>query len=136
MVFTILAEFHVPTKDVTELAFGVGCAPIHRVHLDGMPVGHMLVDGGTSINILSLSLFKKLSHIEGDLERTNLSLSGFAVDPMEAKGIIYKELIVRSKTVPMPFFVVDVKGCYNMLLGRDWIHTNECVPSTLHQCII
>jgi hypothetical protein len=23
-----------------------------------------------------------------------------------------------------------------VLLGRDWIHTNECVPSTLHQCVI
>jgi hypothetical protein len=29
-----------------------------------------------------------------------------------------------------------VKGCYNVLLIRDWIHTNECVPSTLHQCVI
>jgi hypothetical protein len=23
-----------------------------------------------------------------------------------------------------------------VLLGRDWIHANECVPSTLHQCMI
>jgi hypothetical protein len=23
-----------------------------------------------------------------------------------------------------------------MLLRRDWIHANECVPSTLHQCVI
>jgi hypothetical protein len=23
-----------------------------------------------------------------------------------------------------------------VLLGRDWIHTYECVPSTLHQCVI
>jgi hypothetical protein len=38
--------------------------------------------------------------------------------------------------VPTTFLVVDVKGCYNVLLGRDWIHTNDCVPSTLHQCII
>jgi hypothetical protein len=38
--------------------------------------------------------------------------------------------------VPTTFFVVDMKGRYNVLLGWDWIHTNECVPSTLHQCII
>jgi hypothetical protein len=38
--------------------------------------------------------------------------------------------------VPTTFFVVDVKGHYNMLLKWDWIHANECVPSTLHQCII
>jgi hypothetical protein len=105
-------------------------------HLDGTPIRHMLVDGGASVNILPLSLFKKLGHIKGDLKRTNLSLSGFAGDPMEAKGIICKELTVRSKTVPMAFFVVDVKGRYNVLLGQDWIHANECVSSTLHQCKI
>jgi hypothetical protein len=77
-----------------------------------------------------------LDHVKGDLKRTNLSLSGFAGDPMEAKGIIYKEITVGSKTVPTAFFVVDVKGCYNVLLERDWIHTNERVPSTLHQCVI
>jgi hypothetical protein len=38
--------------------------------------------------------------------------------------------------VPTAFFVVDMKGCYNMLLGWDCIHANECVSSTLHQCII
>jgi hypothetical protein len=104
--------------------------------LDGTPIGHMLIDGGTSINILPLSLFVKLGHVEGDLKHTNLSLSGFAADPTEAKGIICLELMVGSKTMPMAFFVVDVKGRYNMLLGWDWIHANECVPSTLHQCII
>jgi hypothetical protein len=38
------------------------------------------VNGGASINILPLSLFKKLGHVEGDLKRTNLSLSGFVGD--------------------------------------------------------
>jgi hypothetical protein len=44
--------------------------------------------------------------------------------------------MVGSKTVPTAFFVVHVKGHYNVLLGRNWIHANECVPSTLHQCVI
>jgi hypothetical protein len=79
----------------------------------------MLVDGGASVNILSLSLFKKLGHIKSDLKRTNLSLSGFVGDPTEDKGIICKELTVGSNTVPTAFFMADVKGCYNMLLGRD-----------------
>jgi hypothetical protein len=83
-----------------------------------------------------LSLLKKLGHVEGDLKRTNLSLSGFAGDRTEAKGIICNDLMVGSKTVPMAFFGVDMKGHYNVLLGRDRIHTNECVPSTLHQCVI
>jgi hypothetical protein len=150
MVFTILAEFCVPMKDITELALGVEHAVFEKPenpgahmkllfiqrHLDGSPIGQMLVDGGASINILPLSLFKKLNHVEGDVKRTNLSLSGFAGDPTEAKGIIYKHVMVGSKTVPMAFFMVDMKGRYNVLLRQDWIHANECVPSTLHQCVI
>ena len=34
------------------------------------------------------------------------------------------------------FFVIDGKGSYSLLLGRDWIHANCCVPSTMHQCLI
>jgi hypothetical protein len=60
-----------------------------------------------------------LGHIEGDLKHINLSLSGFVGDPTEAKGVIYKEVVVGCKTVPTAFFVADVNGCYNVLLGRD-----------------
>jgi hypothetical protein len=150
MVFTIPVEFHALAEDVVELTLSVGRAVFEKPenpgvhmkplliwgHLDGMPIGHMLVDGGASINILPLSLFKTLGHVEGGLKRTNLSFSGFVGDPTEAKGIICKELTAGSKTMHMAFFVVDVKGCYNMLLGRDWIYANECVTSTLHQCVI
>jgi hypothetical protein len=38
--------------------------------------------------------------------------------------------------VPTAFFMVDLKGRYNVLLGWYWIHTNEFVSSTLHQCVI
>jgi hypothetical protein len=145
LVFTILAELHAPV-DITELMLGAGCVVFEKPgkpgahmkplfiqgHLDGTPIGHMLVDGGASINILPMSLFKKLGHVKGDLKCTNLSLSGFAGDSTEDKGIICKELTVGSKTMPMAFFVVDMKGCYNVPLGQDWVHANECVPSTLH----
>jgi hypothetical protein len=133
MVFTIPTEFHVLTEDITELSLGDEYAVFEKLensgahmkplfiwgHLDGTPVGHMLMGGGASVNILSLSLFKKLGHNEDGLKRTNLSLNGFAGDPTEAKGIICKELTVGRKTVHMAFFVVDIKGCYNVLLRQD-----------------
>jgi hypothetical protein len=49
---------------------------------------------------------------------------------------VSKELPIGSKAMPIAFFVVDVKGWYNMLLGRDWIYANGCVPSMLHQCLM
>jgi hypothetical protein len=90
-----------------------------RGHLDGRPVRHMMVDGRASINIMPFIVFKQLGHADGDLKRTNLILSGFSGEPAEAHGIISKELTIGSKTMPTPFFVVDVRGRYNFLLGRD-----------------
>jgi hypothetical protein len=96
----ILVEFHAPMEDVVELALGAERVVFEKLenlgahmktlfirgHLDGTPIGHMLVDGAATVNILLLSLFNKLGHVEGDLIRTNLSLSGYAGDPTEAKG--------------------------------------------------
>jgi hypothetical protein len=130
MAFMIPVEFCALVEDVIELVLGAEHAMFKRPenlgphmkplfirgHLDGTPIGHMLIDGGASVKILLLSLFKKLGHIEGDLKCTTLSLSGFAGDPMEAKEIICRELTVGSKIVSTAFFVVDVKGRYNVLL--------------------
>jgi hypothetical protein len=69
-------------KDVAKLALGAGRAVFEKPenpgaymkplfiqgHLNGTPIGHMPVDGGASINIFPLSLFKKLGHIEGDFK--------------------------------------------------------------------
>jgi hypothetical protein len=68
--------------------------------------------------------------------RTNMTLSGFSGEASDTKGIISKELMVDSKMILTAFFMVDVKGKYKVLLGRDWIHVNGCVPSTLHQCVM
>ena len=57
-----------------------------------------------------------------------------AVSP--AKGAICVDLTIGSKTLPTTFFVINGKGSYSMLLGRDWIHANCCIPSTMHQCVI
>jgi hypothetical protein len=67
--------------------------------------------------------------------RTNTNLSAFTGDVTEAKGVMSIELMVGSKTLATVFFVVDVRGWYNLLSGRDWIHATGCMSSTLHQCL-
>ena len=41
-----------------------------------------------------------------------------------------------AKLCRLYFFVIDGKGTYNLLLGRDWIYANCCVPSTMHQSLV
>jgi hypothetical protein len=55
---------------------------------------------------------------------------------MEAKGVVSMELTIGSKSLATAFFVVEVQGNYSVILGRDWIHANHCIPSTLHQFLI
>jgi hypothetical protein len=51
---------------------------------------------------------------------------------MEARDVISMELTVGSKSLTIAFFIVEVQGNYSIILDRDWIHTNNCIPSTLH----
>jgi hypothetical protein len=68
--------------------------------------------------------------------RTNLTLNGVGGNPMEARGVVSMELTVGSKPFAIVFFVVEVQGNYSVILDRDWIHANHCIPSTLHQFLI
>jgi hypothetical protein len=96
----------------------------------------MLVDGGAAVNLMPYSVFKKLGREDDDLVKTNLTLNGVGGNPMEARGVISMELTVGSKSLATAFFVVEVQGNYSVILGRDWIHANRCIPSTLHQFLI
>jgi hypothetical protein len=55
---------------------------------------------------------------------------------MEARGVVSMELTVGSKFLATTFFTVEVQGNYSVILGRDWIHANHFIPSTLHQFLI
>src|ERR1041385_8605070 len=97
----------------------------------------MLVDGGAVVNLVPYSVFKKLGLSEAGLIKTNMVLNGFeGKEKTEAKGVMYVELTVGSKTLATAFFVAEVHGNYNVILGRDWVHANQCVPSIMHQFLI
>jgi hypothetical protein len=105
-------------------------------HIDGKPNSRMLVDGGVAVNLMSYSIFKKHGREDDKLMKTNLMLNGMGGNPMEARGVISLELIVGSKSLATVFFVIEVQDNCNVILGRDWIHANRCIPSTLHQFLI
>jgi hypothetical protein len=81
-------------------------------------------------------MLHQLGRSTGDLVKTNVTLSDFNCQTSEAQGVLNVDLTVGSKTVPTSFFIVNSKSTYTVLLGRDWIHANCCIPSTMHQCLI
>ena len=97
----------------------------------------MLVDGGAIVNLMPYSLYKKLGGTDEELIKTNMTVSGVGGgDLIGAKGVASMELTVGSKTLATAFFVSEVQGNFSLILGRDWIHANQCVPSSLHQFLI
>lgn len=69
--------------------------------------------------------------------KTNMMLSGIGSgSSIKAKGVMYVELTIGTKTLVAAFFVAEVEGHYSLILGRDWIHVNQCITSTLHQMLL
>jgi hypothetical protein len=106
-------------------------------HINGILVHSMLVDSGTIVNLMPYPLYKKLGGTDDELIKTNMTITGVGGgEPIPARGVANMELTIGSKTLATAFFVADVQGSYNLVLGRDWIHANRCVPSSLHQFLI
>ena len=87
--------------------------------VDGKPMNKMLVDGGASINLISYTTFCKLGKGPGDLMETDMMLKDFGGNVSKTRGAINIELTIGSKTLLTTFFVIDGKGSYSLLLGRD-----------------
>jgi hypothetical protein len=154
MVFVLLVEFYAQGREELPVAqHDLGSRPVIfekprgknykdlkalylKGYVNGQPVYKMLVNIGAAVNIMPYSVLRRLGHSTGDLIKTNVMLSDFNGQTSEAQGVLNVDLTVGSKTVPTSFFVVNSKSTYTVLLGRDWIHANCCIPSTMHQCLI
>jgi hypothetical protein len=128
----MMAVFEKPTDDERQHLKAL----FVKGRVDGQPVSKILIDGGAAINIMPYVMYRKLGKGDHDLTKTDMMLKDFEGNVSPAKGAVCVELTIGSKTLPTTFFVINGKGTYNLLLGRDWIHDNCCVPSTMHQCLV
>ena len=111
--------------------------PLHvKGFINGKLVNNMLVDNGTTVNLMTYSLYKKLGGSDEELIKTKRTVKGAGENSISAKGFALMKLTIGSKTLATIFFVVEVQVSYSLILGREWIHGNQCVPSSLHQFLI
>jgi hypothetical protein len=154
MVFVLPPEFYASDRKelpVAQLDFGLWPiifekpreknykhlkAPYLKGYINGHPVNKMLIDTGVEVNIMPYSVLRQLGRSAEDLIKTNVTLSDFSGQALEAQGILNVDLTVGSKTVLTSFFIVSSKSTYTVLLRRDWIHAKRCIPSMMHQCLI
>ena len=122
MVYYLPVEFCAigEEEDVAQLDFGPKNAifekakeqvkhlkPLYlKVHINGLPVARMLVDGGAVVNLMPYSVFKKLGLYDDALMKTNMVLNGFkGREKTEAKGVMCMDLTVGSKTFATTFLM-------------------------------
>ncbi|BFG30748.1 hypothetical protein CerSpe_170220 [Prunus speciosa] len=123
--------FEMPTKKMSS-----HLKPLYvNAHFDGVLVSKVLVDTGTTVNILLASVMRKLKKSSEELIPIETTVSGFVGDTTISKGIIPLQVRVREKVRVIAFFVVETTAHFTALLGKDWIHRNMRVPSSLHQTL-
>ena len=118
-----------PHDDLLVIKAIVANKTIHRV----------LVDNGSSVNIIFASVFDKMGIGREKLEPGNACLRGFSGERVLPLGSVQLVLILGDPpcqaTTTVRFLIVDASSAYNMLLGRPSLNGIRVVPSAYHMVI-
>lgn len=93
----------------------------------------MLIDNGSSLNVLPKEVLNKLIPEDVVLRSSNIVVRAFDGSRRVVHGEIDLPIKVGSQVFDSTFYVMDIRPAYSCLLGRPWIHGAGAVTSTLHQ---
>ncbi|XP_059635727.1 uncharacterized protein LOC132277904 [Cornus florida] len=96
-------------------------------------VRRVLIDPGSSANIMPRDTFNQLEIKQDQLKSTGNPLLGFDGKRVEPVGTVEVAVHAAERVLMETFVVVEIHPSYNLLMGRGWIHRVRGVPSILHQ---
>ena len=118
-----------PHDDPLVIRAVVANKTIHRV----------LVDNGSSADIIFASAFDKMGIGKEKIEAVNTHLQEFSNEKVLSLGSIQLVLTLRDApceaTMVVRFLVVDALSTYNMLLGIPSLNVIKVIPSAYHMMI-
>ncbi|XP_052728478.1 uncharacterized protein LOC128195277 [Vigna angularis] len=121
-------DFHAPDPDEDDLM--VITAVIARYS-----VGKVLVDQGSSVNILYWKTFQQMDISEDLITPYNEQIVGFSGERVDTRGYVDLRTCLgteRNKEVKTRFLLVDANTSYNVLLGRPCLNAFGVIVSTPH----
>ncbi|XP_050877043.1 uncharacterized protein LOC127080791 [Lathyrus oleraceus] len=96
-------------------------------------LSRVLVDTGSSLNVMPKSSFAKLT-VEGlVMKPSELIVRAFDGTRRTVISEVNLPMKIGPHTFVITLFVMDIYPAYNCLLGRPWIHSAGAVTSMLHQ---
>ena len=124
---------------------GCGCQHPHddplviRVVVANKTVHRVLVDNGSSVDIIFASAFNKMGIGRERMEPVSTHLRGFFEEKVLSLGSIQLVLTLGDPpcqaTTTARFLVVDAPSASNMLLGRPSLNAIKVIPSAYHMRI-
>ncbi|XP_065619493.1 uncharacterized protein LOC136063271 [Quercus suber] len=108
-------------------------ALVITLRIGGYDVKRVMVDQGSTIEIMYSDLYKGLNLKPDDLTPYNSPLVSFEGRVVTPKGQIRLPVQTGSEVVEVNFIIVDVYSPYTAIVAKPWLHTLGAVSSTLHQ---
>ena len=114
-----------PHRDALILSLEIGDFDVRRI----------LVDPGSSADLVQASVVGHMGHSLAGLENPGRILSGFNGSSTTSIGDIILPVQAGPVTLNVQFSVVQVLSPFNVILGRTWLHYMKAIPSTYHQMV-
>jgi len=94
-------------------------------------VQQILIDMGSSVDIITWDCLKKLTHHGCDIVPLVHPILGFSSQEVNPTGMICLPVCFgdkfKSKNLEVDFLIVDVPTAYNVILGRPTLHKVKVV---------
>ena len=114
-----------PHQDVLILTLGINDFDVRRI----------LVDLGSSADLLQMFTFKQIGFSSSALENLRKILLGFNGASMTSLGDVVLPVQAKPVVLNVQFSIVEDLSLFNTIMERTWLHDMKTIPSTYHQMV-